>query len=178
MLETERLTVRPLQANDYIDTYEYMSVPETYHFERGNPETLEEGKKFCHEWAAKDPPNFWVAVLKTESKVIGHVSFFIHGHPDFKTWELGYIFNPKYQNKGYATEATKAVMKYAFTKLGAHRLVANCSPENIPSWKIMEKCGMRREGTQKKNFLIRNDKNGNPIWYDSYSYAILDEEFK
>jgi len=177
MLETERLIVRPLRASDYKDNYEYMSAPETYRFERGKPVSLEEAQKFCREWSAKETTNFWVAELKADGKVIGHVSFFPERPLEFKTWNIGYIFSPAYYGQGYATESTRAVIKYAFSELGAHRIVANCSPDNIASWKVLEKCGMRREGTSKKDFLLRNDKNGKPIWLDSYSYAILNEEF-
>lgn len=177
MLETERLIVRPLRASDYKDNYEYMSAPETYRFEHGEPISLKESKKFCRVWSSKKTTNFWVTELKSNSKVIGHLSFFPEHRPEFKTWRIGYIVHPTYYGQGYTTEFTRAVIKYAFTELGAHRIVAYCSPDNIASWKIMEKCGMRREGTLKKEFLWRNDKDGKSIWLDSYCYAILDEEF-
>lgn len=176
-MKTERHIVRPLRASDYKDNYEYMSAPETYRFERGKPISLEEAQKFCREWSAKEKTNFWGAELKANGKVIGHVSFFPEHPPEFKTWSIGYIFHPAYYGQGYATESTRTVIGYAFTKMGAHRIVAKCSPDNIASWKVLEKCGMRREGTSKKDFLLRNDKNGKPIWLDSYSYAILAEEF-
>jgi ribosomal-protein-alanine N-acetyltransferase len=175
MLETERLIIRPFSRNDYQDLYEYLSLPETYHFEPGKPISLNEAKKLCKERAKGK--NFWAAVLKDRQKLIGHVSFFPSGPEFLLAWEVGYIFNPVYQNKGYATEAAQAVIKYAFTELGAHRIVAHCSPDNIPSWKVLEKCGMRRECLEKKNFLLRNDEDSKPIWLDSYGYAILDEEF-
>jgi [ribosomal protein S5]-alanine N-acetyltransferase len=178
MLQTPRLVMRPFLKSDYRDINEYMSALQTYRFERGEPQTLQETKKFCTEFVGKTGPGFWAAVLKENGKVIGQVSFFPEKAPDFLTWEIGYIFNPAFQNKGYATEAARAVIRYAFTELGAHRVVAHCSPENTPSWKVLENCGMRREGTEKKNFLIRNDANGNPVWLDSYQYAILEDEFK
>ncbi len=177
MLETERLIVRPLRASDYKDNYEYMSAPETFRFERGKPISLKEAQQFCHEWSTKEPANFWVAELKTTGKVIGQVSFFPERSPDFKTWEIGFIFHPAYYGQGYATETARAVIRYAFSTVGVHRLIAHCSPDNIASCKVLEKCGMRREGTLKKDFLLRNDKDGMPIWLDSYCYAVLDEEF-
>lgn len=177
MLETERLIIRPFQKNDYQDYHEYMSAPETFRFERGSPMSLKDAKKFCQTFAGKTAPGFWAAVLKGNTKVIGNVSFFPEGNADFNTWQIGYIFHPDYYNQGYATEATRAVIKYAFTELGAHRIVANCSPDNTASWKVLEKCGMRREGTAKKDFPLRNDEKGKLIWLDSYSYTILDEEF-
>lgn len=175
MLYTERLIIRPFLKSDYKDLHEYLSRKETYNFERGEPISLKTAQKYASDWSKGK--NFFAAILKANNKLIGQVSFFPERPPEFKTWQIGYIFHPDYQNKGYATEATQAVIKYAFKELEAHRIVAHCSPENIPSWKVLEKCGMRKEGIAKKDFLLRNDEKGNPIWLDSYDYAILDEEF-
>ena len=177
MFETERLVMRPFKKTDYQDYHEYMSREEVYRFERGKPMTLKESKRFCKEWSSKKPVNFWAATLRGTGKVIGNVSFFPEGPPDFRSWNIGYIFNPDYHNKGYATEATRGVIKYAFTELKVHRIVAGCSPDNTASWKVLEKCGMRREALNLKNFPIRVDENGNQIWLDSYQYAILEEDF-
>jgi RimJ/RimL family protein N-acetyltransferase len=176
MLVTARLIIRPFLESDYQDLYEYLSLEETYRFERGGPISLDKAKELAREWSKGK--NFWAATLKENQKLIGHVSFFPEGPEVFKTWQIGYIFNPAYQNKGYASEASLAVIKYAFSHLGTHRIGAHCSPENIPSWKILEKCGMKREGLLRKNFLFRNDENGNPIWLDSYEYAILEEDLR
>jgi [ribosomal protein S5]-alanine N-acetyltransferase len=177
VITTGRLVIRPFLANDYRDLYEYLSLPEIYRFEPGQPISLQEAKKECKRRAKGNL--FWAAALKEgNKKLIGHVSFYQVEPKFFLTWEIGYIFNPNFQNKGYATEASKAVIKYAFTELGAHRIVGHCSPVNTPSWKVLENCGMTREGLQRKNFLIRNDENGNSVWLDSYEYAILEEEFR
>jgi ribosomal-protein-alanine N-acetyltransferase len=177
MIFTERLIVRPFLENDYKDLYEYLSLPETYQFEPGEPISLEEARKIAGERAKGT--DFWAATLKNgNKKLIGHVSFIQTKPKFFLTWEIGYIFNPAFQNKGYASEMVQAIIKYAFTELGAHRIIGHCSPENIPSWKVLEKCGMKREGLLRKNFPLREDANRNPIWLDSYEYAILEEDFK
>jgi ribosomal-protein-alanine N-acetyltransferase len=161
MLTTERLTVRPFLETDYKDLHAYLSRPETYRFEPGLPISLKKAKAAARDWAKGN--NFWAAVLKEDNKLIGHVSFFPHGPEFLKTWEIGYIFHPAYQNQGYCTEATLAVINHAFRKMGAHRIVAHCSPENVPSWKVLEKCGLTREGYLRKNFTVRDDENGNPV---------------
>jgi ribosomal-protein-alanine N-acetyltransferase len=175
VLTTERLIIRPFLENDYIDLHEYLSLKETYRFEPGEPISIEEAKKLCLERAKR--MGFWAVTLKDgNKKLIGHVSF-IQTEPKFLlTWEIGFIFNPTFQNKGYASEAARAIVNYAFAKLGAHRVVGYCSPENIPSWKVLEKCGMKREGLRRKNAFFRKDKDGRPLWMDSYEYAILAED--
>lgn len=54
------------------------------------------------------------------------------------------MFNPKYQNRGYASEAARAILEYGFKEMNLHRIIATCQPENIPSYRVMEKIGMRR----------------------------------
>jgi ribosomal-protein-alanine N-acetyltransferase len=176
MLSTERLIIRPFLESDYIDLYEYLSLEETYRYEPGEPVSLEEARKLASERARGT--NFWAATLKDKvNKLIGHVSFIQTEPKFFLTWEIGFIFNPAFQSKGYATEASRALIAYAFTKLGAHRVVGYCNPENIPSWKVLEKCGMTREALRRKDAFFRKDKDGQPIWFDSYEYAILAEDF-
>jgi [ribosomal protein S5]-alanine N-acetyltransferase len=175
-ITTERLIMRPFSPKDYQDYFEYMSLEETYRFERGWPITLKEAKKFYKEQSKHII--FWAATLKDNGKLIGHVSF----NPDrpeiFRMWNLGYIFNPAFQGKGYATEAARAVIAYAFKEMGVHRIVGHCSPDNTASWKVLEKCGMKKEGMSRKDFPVRMDKDGKTVWLDSYDYAILDEDFK
>jgi ribosomal-protein-alanine N-acetyltransferase len=177
VLSTERLIIRPFKKNDYRDTYEYMSAPETYKFERGAPVSLNDAKKQCRQFTGKTAPGFFAAELKENGKVIGHISFFPERPKEFRMWNIGYIFHPAYYGRGYATEATRAVIAYAFKELKVHRIVAHCSPDNIASWKIMEKCNMKREGLNRKDFLWRTDENGNSVWFDSYEYAIIEEDF-
>ena len=141
------------------------------------PESLhKKAKEIAREFSKGN--NFWAATLKDSKKLIGHVSLFQKEPEHLHTWEIGYIFNPVFQNRGYATEATLAVIRHAFNKMDAHRIVGHCSPENPPSWKVLEKCGMQREGLLRKNFYVKKDKNGNPQWLDSYQYAILAEDIK
>ena len=60
-----------------------------------------------------------------------------------------------------------------FFKEGVHRIYAECAPQNIPSWKVMEKIGMEREVHLRKNISFHNDDKGNPIYWDTYVYAVL-----
>ncbi|MGD9143114.1 MAG: GNAT family N-acetyltransferase [Dehalococcoidia bacterium] len=175
MLTTERLIIRQFREDDYQDLYEYLSLNETYRFEPGEPVSPDEAKNICKDRAKGT--EFWAATLKENEKLIGHVSF-IRTEPELLfTWEIGFIFNPAFQNKGYATEASRALIDYAFSQLSAHRVVGFCSTENIPSWKVLEKCGMRREGMLRQNVFFHNDENGNPVWFDSYAYGIIAEDF-
>lgn len=174
MIETERLIVRSFKESDDIDLHEYLSDAGVYKFEPGNPIDLNEAKELC---VKRSKGNEWYAVvLKENQKMIGHVYLGQIDPKEKMTWELGYIFNPKFYRKGYASEASRALVEYTFKELKAHRIMARCDPENPASWKLLEKIGFRRESHFKMYGTFRNDKNGNPIWHDAYEYALLESE--
>ena len=86
--------------------------------------------------------------------------------------EIGYTFNPKYSNNGYATEALKAVVEYLLTQKGIHRIQANMDARNLSSAKLCEKIGMRKEAHFIKDFWNKNE------WTDSFIYGMLISDLK
>lgn len=170
-IETKNLIIRNHKESDWEDFYDYMSLPKIYDFEPGEPVTSEESKSII---AKRCADNDFLAVIQKSSKImIGHLFLQQCDPKHFLTWELGYIFNPKFQNQGYCSEASAALIKYAFEELGAHKVVGYCNSKNISSWKVMEKAGMKREGFFKQKTFIRKDNEGNPLWQDVYAYGIL-----
>ncbi|WP_295800920.1 GNAT family protein, partial [uncultured Treponema sp.] len=94
-----------------------------------------------------------------------------------KTLELGYVLNKKFWKNGYAFEACFSMCKNVFSN-GTHRIEANCDPLNIASWRLLERLEFVREGHLQKDIYFRKDKNGNPIWKDTYIYSKLNNEEK
>ena len=172
MIETDRLFIRRFEAGDYNDLFEYLSVPAIYAYEPGKPVSLEEARELAlHRSKGTD---FLAVVLKCEKKMIGHL-YFKPIEPEAKmTWELGYIFNPKYQRNGYASEASKAVTDWALASHKVHRIMARCNPENTASWKLLEKIGFVREGHFRKCGFVHRHHDGSPIWTDAYEYSKLE----
>ena len=124
MIITDRLIIRKHRETDWSDLYEYLSLKEIYTFEPGEPITAEESKKIIIERSLGN--DFYAVVLKANNKMIGHL-YFHHTEPkEYLTWELGYIFNPKYQNKGYCTEACKAIIEYSFITLNTFPSLSFC----------------------------------------------------
>ena len=169
MIETNRLFIRQFILSDYNDLYEYLSDPITYIFEPGKPISLDEAKELVSQRSTGN--EFLAVILKQDHKLIGHLYFEQLEPKERMTWELGYIFNPKYHRKGYASEASAALVDYAFTHYHAHRIMARCNPENVASWKLLEKIGFTREGYFKKYGFIHKDDSGKPIWTDAYEYS-------
>ncbi|MBP1177475.1 RimJ/RimL family protein N-acetyltransferase [Paenibacillus sp. PvR133] len=110
--------------------------------------------------------------------MIGHIYFNQTVPFEFLTWEIGYIFNPRYYGNGYATEASRRVLQYGFEELKAHRIIAMCNPENASSWRLLERLLMRKEGHHMKKAFFNKTEEGQPIWHNAYQYAILADEWQ
>ncbi|WP_121605621.1 GNAT family N-acetyltransferase [Virgibacillus sp. Bac332] len=167
-IKTERLIIRNFELNDWEGVYEYASQKSVMKYMPEGVLTKEETKKFIQKNIDDSAEKFPV-ILADGDILIGHLEFFKYFGDH--SYEIGWVFNPKYYNKGYASEAASAIIKYGFEDLKLHRIVATCQPENIPSYRVMEKIGMRREGYFKK-CIPHGDQ-----WWDEYSYAILEEEW-
>ncbi|GKX66571.1 GNAT family N-acetyltransferase [Inconstantimicrobium mannanitabidum] len=169
---SERLIIRRFKKEDWQDLFEYLSDEEVVKFEPYDIYSEQQAK----EEAVNRSNNecFYAVCLKESGKVIGNLYF---GKGDFDTWELGYVFNRKYQGNGYASESSKALIDHAFENLGVRRIIALCSDKNERSWKLMERLGMRREGLFLQNVTFKTDDDGQPIWFNSYEYAILKSEW-
>jgi RimJ/RimL family protein N-acetyltransferase len=169
---TERLLVRRFEPEDWEELYEYVSDQQVLKFEPYAAFNMKQAKEEAAR--RKTDERFYAVCLKDNNKLIGNLYF---NKEAFDTWELGYTFSRKHQGNGYATESAQGMMNYAFNKLGARRIIALCNPKNTRSWKLMERLHMRREALfiQKGYFKVDND--GNPIWTDSYEYAILKSEW-
>ena len=171
-METDRLIIRKFSTDDWEDLYEYLSDQEVVKYEPYDTFTQEACKQEANRRSGDE--NFWAVCLKDTDKLIGNIYLV---KQDFDTWELGYVFNSNFHGNGYATEAAKALMNTAFRENSARRITAMCNPLNTPSWKVLERLGMRREGHLIKNIYFKKDDSGNPIWADTYEYGILMSEW-
>lgn len=86
--------------------------------------------------------------------------------------EIGWCLDPALEGRGLATEAVRELIRIGFEDLGLRRLVAHCFAANEPSWRLMERVGMRREAHVVKESLHRRGE-----WMDGLSYGLLAEEW-
>jgi len=166
-IETEDLIIRNFELTDEKDLCEYMLQRVDAEFEAYPDFTLEKAKEEILFRSQSD--EFFAIELKRIHKVIGNIYL---GKRNFNTRELGYVLNEDYQNRGYGSAASKAMIDFAF-KRGVHRIYAECAPQNAHSWNVMEKIGLKREAYFKKNVSFHADDKGNPIYWDTYVYAGL-----
>ena len=146
-ITTQRLTLRPLNESDLATTYEYASNPANTQYMLYLPsKTIDDTKNFLQrvssEWQ-KEIPSYYEFAVTLDNHHIGAVSIYLN---DSRTEaELGWIINLKYQGRGYATEAAKAVMQYSLDALKVNRIVAHCDYRNDASANVMRKIGMTLE---------------------------------
>ena len=167
MLETERLILRPFRETDLQDLYEYLSDEQTVRYEPYKPMTLAETQDNLR-WRM-DTGAMIAVEHREDHKLIGNL-YFAKG--DFQTAELGYVFNRRFWGRGYASESCRALINQAFAE-GTHRIIAECDPENVNSWRLLEALGFTREAHLRQNVYFWKDEQGNPIWKDTYVYARL-----
>jgi RimJ/RimL family protein N-acetyltransferase len=168
-IETQRLRIRSFQYDDWQATYEYTSDPDVMRYIPEGPFTPAQAQAFVADNMGEHARAVAV-LLKAANRLIGHLVF----HPWLapQTYEIGWLFHSASHGHGYATEAAVALLHYGFEALHLHRIIATCQPENVASWRVMEKLGMRREAYFRKCIL----RPGNQ-WWDEYFYALLDEEW-
>jgi len=171
-METNRLLIRRFVPDDWRDLYEYLSQETVVKYEPYGIFSEEASIQEAARRAADS--DFWAVCLKEDGKLIGNIYL---SKQEFDTWELGYVFNADFQGVGYATEAAQALVDYVFRNENARRVVAMCNPLNEPSWKLLERLKMRREGHLLENIYFKKDQDGHPIWQDTYEYAVLFTEW-
>lgn len=172
-IRTERLLLREVREEDFDDVHAYAIDPEVVRYMDWGPNTPEVTREVLDRWMTEQAS--WprghvnlVVELVEEARVIGSIRLSLQepGNADF-----GYSYNSAYWRKGYGYEAAEAIVGVAFDGLRLHRVWATCDVRNRGSFAIMEKLGMRREGTLRKNQLVRDG------WRDTHLYALLDEEW-
>lgn len=176
-LETPRLVLRPLYLNDAQDVFEYSSNPNVTRYNDCEPfKAIQESTEFIkltQNLNADNSLSFLAIVDKNLNKVIGTVGLF--RRTDLSKWslELGYSLGESSWGKGYATEAVRSLMDYAFAILpGLERIEATCLTPNLASQRVLEKVGMQREG------ILRNYYKKDGYLYNSYQYSILRAEYQ
>ena len=175
-LETERLNIRLFSNQDVQDLYEYCSdeqvtryLPfETYN----NIADAIDRINFCIEsYKNIQGPILWAIEYKENGKLIGSIDF-VRWNEENKEAEIGYALNRKYWNKGIMTEALKTVIKFGFEKMDLNRIEMHCDERNMGSARVMEKNGLKYEGT------LRQKKWQKGEYMSLKCYSILREEYE
>ena len=150
-IETKRLYLMELTETNIPDLRAILQDEETmYAYEGAFSEEQ------TREWFDKQLSNYenykyglWAAVLKKNGKMIGQCGLTWQNVENRSVLEVGYQFNRAYWHKGYAAEAAKSCVRYAFEVLGFDEVYAIIRDTNLPSMNVAIRCGM----TAKQRFI-------------------------
>jgi RimJ/RimL family protein N-acetyltransferase len=173
-LETERLTLRPWTEGDFDAMFAMHSDPENARWLYNEPRDEDDTRAhLARKAAAFAKPGDWLSaavVVRETGEVVGDVSMEWVSEAD-RTAEIGFIFRRSAQGKGYATEAARALLDWAFGA-GFHRVVGRLEARNTASARVLEKLGMRLEAHLVENEWVKGE------WQSELDYAILEREWQ
>ena len=182
IIETERLTLRPFRVSDAADVLEYLAKPAVNCFACMKLASLEEAEEEMQRRSGET--EYYFAIVEKESgKVIGEIDAYPEGDPHdvtsrADTFSPCWMLNKDYQGKGFAYEAAHAFLDYLFRDKGARRIYAYVEDYNLPSQRLCEKLGMRREGLFMEFVSFVNNEDGSPHYENTMQYAILKKEWR
>lgn len=167
VLQTGRLTLRPLTLSDLDTVHVYASDPELTRYMIYLPnETREETRAFLtqvsEEWQ-KENPSFFEFAIVLDGTQIGAVSIYLN--EDRTEGELGWILIRDYHKKGYATEAALAVKEFVVHRLQVKKLIAHCDCKNRPSCRLMEKLGLTLEDDTGTRIYPKTGQTARELMY-------------
>ncbi|MDQ0894251.1 GNAT family N-acetyltransferase [Agromyces ramosus] len=183
-LRTERLVLRPLEASDAADVYEYQRIPEVLRYlpwpERDRTEGYAHTAKRAAGRLLVVDDDFVVLAAELpgtrsvddprRDRVIGDFMIRVSSAKHAQL-ELGWVLHPDFQGLGYAAEAAGAVLDFVFETLNPHRVQAFLDARNAASAALCERLGMRREAT------ILEEEYNDGEWQDTAIYGVLRREW-
>lgn len=174
-IETPRLILNKLRADDDVALFSYRGDPEVARYQGWRPSTLAEVADFIARQASVDfgVAGSWyqLAIRDRESgELVG--DFGIH-FPKTKdeTIEFGLSLTPKQQHKGIAREVMRAAIGRAFGSWGYRRIIGSVDPRNLPSVALVKALGFRLEAHHVESLYFRGE------WVDDMIFALLAREW-
>jgi [ribosomal protein S5]-alanine N-acetyltransferase len=176
IIETERLILRPFKEEDAADMYNNWASDDevTRYLSWPTHSDIEVSKKVLKMWIDEysSQENYnWAIEIKENGSVIGSIAL-MNIDNNIENCEIGYCVSKSCWNKGIMTEAFSTVINFAFKEPGFERITGRHHVDNAASGRVMEKCGLKYEGTLRK---IHKISTGALV--DCKYYSILKEEY-
>jgi len=149
-IETARLVIRTFEARDADPWLALMNDPEGTRYLPPGPaattETFQAGLKARHAMERETGHAMWAVDERQTGTFIGQCGLRPVDEGAGPEIEMAYHYTRASWNKGYGTEAVIAVLAHGLGPVGLDRVIAVAMAENIGSWRVMEKAGMRDQG--------------------------------
>ena len=176
-----RVVLRPLVASDFsawrevrrrneewLTKWEPSRIP-------GQPDVVEDKDAFAVRCSARQRERqlgsgygFGIFV---DGELCGEINLSSIQRGPFQNAYVGYWIDEKWAGQGLMPESVVVLIRFAFEELHLHRVQISIIPRNAPSRRVVEKLGLREEGTALKYLEI------NGVWEDHVRYAITSEEW-
>ena len=163
-----KVWLRPLDASDVDDFHKWWNDPE-----------------FSGEYTGSEPisrievldlvgkEEWFIIFSRSENTKVGFISYYPVRRDYLNLFEIGYRTKPSERRKGYTTEAARLLVDYLFsTKKEIERIESVTDVENVPSQRVLEKNGFRREAELRKRFYNKGE------YRNEYMYSLLREEWQ
>ncbi len=167
-IHTDRLFLRKLTPSDAQDFFthlvndkrvlRYTAWP--YHT------TVSQTEKMLISWSESYKKSaFYNWGIEFDGKIIGNITVY-RIYEDVCTLEIGYCLGYDYWNRGFATEAAKAVIDFLFTEINAKKIIVSFASANASSGRVAEKCGMTYIRTSPQAFITTDGETVDIIEYE------------
>ncbi len=174
ILTTDRLILRQLTHADADAICAIFGSPEVLRFLNNDPVDTPERAIGMIDWLAQNYHNHngidWGITVRGDDCVIGMCGLYDWDREN-RHIDLGYHLLPAEWGKGYATEASHALIAWGFASLDVHRIQADCTAGNDASERVMIKCGFSFEGIRREHFW----EHGRFV--DNKYYGLLRHEY-
>ncbi len=174
-LESPRLVLRRFRSQDLRTAIEHEQDPRIMRYVR-EIQPIEATRTkvagFLEPWRGGDGE--WLAIViarRDDYRMLGMLALRITLIAN-QTVEIGYRLHPDHQRQGITFEACHRLLTWMFRSIRVRKVIAHCVPENVASWRLMEKLGMQREG------ILRQHSTLHGAWIDEYLYGLLAHEWQ
>jgi len=171
-IEGDKLFLTPTTLDDLEDYYIWENDLEIGFLDarQCRPKSREQLKEDIESYSKEKKHISFSIILKDSQETIGIIG--LYNYNEFRrTSSWGLLFDKKYWRKGYGTEASKLLLKYAFKVLDLRKLGSGTHSQNIASQKLQESLGFIREGVRRQEIVSHSQ------YLDAIDYGMLKEEY-
>ncbi len=172
---TDRLRLRPFNDSDADSLFALHSNAHVLRYwdapPWSEPARAEQFITACRQMAERGTGTRLAVERASDEAFIGWCSL-SRWNPDFRSASMGYCLDDQAWGHGYATEAARALLQWAFDMLDLNRVQAETDTRNVASARVLEKLGFVREGTLREDCVVNGEVS------DSWVYGLIRRQWR